>query len=380
MDAPVWVVLLLKITAILLAAWLAHLALARANPRWRVFLWRVTAVGLIALPAVAWLFRRWKSTCNSRRRPRKRQPSTQRPIVPAPLAESGLRAMESICEHCSDDSRSQRKRPVNDGAAEAGMSGIRTMPETRTSPETMPSPQPSTQRERGPAQQPHRSTLTDAALGRLAWRASRSWPSACVSGITGFGGWSAAPNGRAAMGSAECAARGRGHRLPDAASRCSNPRTVESPFLCGLRRPLLLLPARMCEASYRKDLPGILAHELTHVRSHDVLWNVGLAIDFDRALVPSAGLADAQGPSGGLRVGLRRGFGELRRRRDRLLPDAGPGRRRCLCVASGGRNRHGPNLRDQSPAQRARRKGFFICRCVAGAFWALAVPHCWRFP
>ena len=54
-DAPVWVVLLLKITAILFAAWLAHRVLARTNPRWRVLLWRVTAVGLIVLPAVAWL-------------------------------------------------------------------------------------------------------------------------------------------------------------------------------------------------------------------------------------------------------------------------------------------------------------------------------------
>ena len=44
-DAPVWVLLLLKLTAILSAAWLAHLAIARLNPRWRVFLWRMTAVG-----------------------------------------------------------------------------------------------------------------------------------------------------------------------------------------------------------------------------------------------------------------------------------------------------------------------------------------------
>jgi len=54
-DAPAWVVLLLKLTAILSAAWLAHLAIARTNPRWRVVLWRVTAVGLIAMPAVACL-------------------------------------------------------------------------------------------------------------------------------------------------------------------------------------------------------------------------------------------------------------------------------------------------------------------------------------
>ena len=44
-------VLLVKITTILVAAWLVQLALLRANPRWRVLLWRMTAVGLIGLPA-----------------------------------------------------------------------------------------------------------------------------------------------------------------------------------------------------------------------------------------------------------------------------------------------------------------------------------------
>jgi hypothetical protein len=43
-DAPAWALLLVKVTAILLAAWLVHMALLRANPRWRVLLWRVTAV------------------------------------------------------------------------------------------------------------------------------------------------------------------------------------------------------------------------------------------------------------------------------------------------------------------------------------------------
>ena len=54
-DAPTWGVLLLKMTAILATAWFGHLALLRTNPRWRVLLWRVTAVGLLALPAIAWL-------------------------------------------------------------------------------------------------------------------------------------------------------------------------------------------------------------------------------------------------------------------------------------------------------------------------------------
>ena len=54
-DAPVWCLLLLKITAMLCLAWLVHLALFGANPRWRVLLWRMTAAGLIALPAIVWL-------------------------------------------------------------------------------------------------------------------------------------------------------------------------------------------------------------------------------------------------------------------------------------------------------------------------------------
>ena len=52
-DAPVLALLLLKITAILSLAWLVHWALARTNPRWRVFLWRLTAMGLVALLAAA---------------------------------------------------------------------------------------------------------------------------------------------------------------------------------------------------------------------------------------------------------------------------------------------------------------------------------------
>ena len=54
------------------------------------------------------------------------------------------------------------------------------------------------------------------------------------------------------------------------------PTRVQSPLLCGLHRPVLLLPPRMCEDSYRSDLPAIFAHELTHVRFHDLLWNAGL--------------------------------------------------------------------------------------------------------
>ena len=43
------VVLLWKATLLLAAAWLIHFALMKADPRWRVLLWRATAVGLVLL-------------------------------------------------------------------------------------------------------------------------------------------------------------------------------------------------------------------------------------------------------------------------------------------------------------------------------------------
>ena len=48
------------------------------------------------------------------------------------------------------------------------------------------------------------------------------------------------------------------------------------PFMFGIMRPELVLPARMCETSYGPQLPGILAHELAHMRSRDLPWNAGM--------------------------------------------------------------------------------------------------------
>src|SRR5260370_8450261 len=45
-DASIGLVLILKWTAVLALAWLAHGSLARRNPRWRVALWRLAIVGL----------------------------------------------------------------------------------------------------------------------------------------------------------------------------------------------------------------------------------------------------------------------------------------------------------------------------------------------
>src|SRR5438067_325898 len=45
--------ILVKLTLILALGWMLHFALLRANPRWRVLLWRAVALGVIAVPLIA---------------------------------------------------------------------------------------------------------------------------------------------------------------------------------------------------------------------------------------------------------------------------------------------------------------------------------------
>ena len=51
-DGPLWLTIPVKMTILLLLAWLGHYALARSNPRWRLLLWRNVVLGLIAIVAL----------------------------------------------------------------------------------------------------------------------------------------------------------------------------------------------------------------------------------------------------------------------------------------------------------------------------------------
>ncbi|MCP4645280.1 MAG: M56 family metallopeptidase, partial [bacterium] len=53
---------------------------------------------------------------------------------------------------------------------------------------------------------------------------------------------------------------------------------VAGPMLAGLLRPTILLPATQDETGDRAGLSSILAHELAHVRTHDLWWNVALEV------------------------------------------------------------------------------------------------------
>ncbi len=47
---------------------------------------------------------------------------------------------------------------------------------------------------------------------------------------------------------------------------------MQSPFLTGILHPRIVLPQRMTRDDFAEDLPAIFAHEIAHIRSHDLLW------------------------------------------------------------------------------------------------------------
>jgi len=257
-DAPGWVVLLLKITMILTAAWLVHLALLAANPRWRVLLWRVTAVGLICLPTLSWLL----PAINIRLEQAAPVNVAMGIPTPAPVRvadrDIAVSAPGGFAGDLPDRAALHRfpTRP-NAPADDVGAS---------------PLPQP---RGNVPAsEKPSRITPSQVLLA--VWLV-----------------------GIATLACRLCVGYYRIHRLARCfiqppqwvRSECLRvaqaigcrgcvevvqSAAVQSPLLYCLRRQRLLLPAAMCDDAYRGDLPAIFAHELAHVRSRDLPWNFGL--------------------------------------------------------------------------------------------------------
>jgi hypothetical protein len=48
---------------------------------------------------------------------------------------------------------------------------------------------------------------------------------------------------------------------------------VGSPFVCGLRRPILVLPRALAGSFGSEPLHAVLLHELAHIRRRDLLWD-----------------------------------------------------------------------------------------------------------
>ncbi len=244
--APFAVAVLLKVTLILLGSWLVHLTLARANPRWRRLLWRATVIALVSVP----ILQCWGPALNL-------SIVTESSMIP--FARGG--------ESTLADARLDRANgPAEDATMHADLSSERGANLPSTSPVAR-------------AQVPPPRTGSSSAVGVLAvlqfiWGVGASLllfrlgvgVSRLVRVVR-----NATPATETIMGEYRRVCDQLGYRKT-LDVRCSS--EVKSPLLCGLVRPVLVLPEGVCDGRRGSDhLSAILAHELSHAQSRDTLWN-----------------------------------------------------------------------------------------------------------
>ncbi len=236
-------------TALLVLAWVAHLVLAKRDPRWRVLLWRSAAVGLAMIviltavpPIITWSVPRAESIVV--------QAASSQSVVPP---ADPLPVLVQKPAHVVDGQTPTPARPRRRETAERSSGG--------------------------PAVAQKKAAMTGPSLvacllaiwllgvaamalrlGLCVWRVSRivrrstAVPAAIIE------------ESRAVASALGCRK----------AVRVVQTAEVPAPCLTGLFQPWLLLPEANCDETHRADLRAILAHELAHARRHDLIWNVAL--------------------------------------------------------------------------------------------------------
>jgi len=211
------VALAAKGTVLLIVLWGVHKLLGRSHPAWRMTLWRMGALSLVALPLAELLAPRW-------------QPPTLQPVL-APMAAMAQSVSQAV--------------------------------------EQAPAPMLAMDRVDTPAPAPGRK-LPPGSLVVGVWAAGVALLAARqVAGVMRL---------RHVLRSAEVAPRSLVQRADAIARDLGRPLDFElrivpdgrSPFLSGLGRPVVGIPAGI--ASVPRDLDAVLAHELTHRAGSDHRW------------------------------------------------------------------------------------------------------------
>jgi beta-lactamase regulating signal transducer with metallopeptidase domain/thiol-disulfide isomerase/thioredoxin/protocatechuate 3,4-dioxygenase beta subunit len=248
-EAPWGYSLTGRSTALLIVAWLAHLALAKRDPRWRVLVWRSAAVGLATIvvlaaapPIVSWRLPRAESIAA--------QASSGKSVVPA-----------------ADPSPVMEKRPAQ-------------VVDLQTPTPTVRRPSETAQRSSGGAAGPStKAVITWLNLGAcllaiwllgVAVMALRL--GLCVWRVSGIVRRSEEVP-PAVIEECRIVADALGCRQ---GVRVVQTAEVPAPCLTGFFHSWLLLPEANCGETNRADLRAILAHEFAHSRRHDLVWNVVL--------------------------------------------------------------------------------------------------------
>ncbi len=236
-------------TALLILAWVAHLVLAKRDPRWRVLVWRSAAVGLatIVILTAAPPFVTWR-------------------LPPAESIAAQTRSAESVAPPANPVPVLSEK-PAQVARLQASIPARPRRPESAK------------RSSGGPAVARWKAVMSWSNLGAgllaiwlLGVAVMTLRLGLCVWRVSRIVGRSTAVPAPVV---AECRA------VADALGCRQDVRVVQTaevpaPCLTGLFRPWLLLPEANCEETHRADLRAILAHEFAHARRHDLVWNMVL--------------------------------------------------------------------------------------------------------
>lgn len=288
--------LMIKLTALLAAAWLLNAVLARANPRWRVLLWRAVPVAFVALAILA-LFPPLFSVRLVAGRPWAQLAGFHSPAIVAAADDRGRLAAVDLQVNLSQAPRRLAfpgdaptvRAPIQSQAivgyhrpADNRQKG--ELPGRSAQPAGTPRSQDKPHCERPP---PGRAIWFLAGVANmrhapLVAGLGTVWATGVLAGLV----W--------AMIGLERLARIRQRAVPapgwmivEAArvalafrlGRDFDLRLTEDlqvPSLARLGRPMILLPARHCSVEFRDELPAVLAHELAHLKGGDRLANAVL--------------------------------------------------------------------------------------------------------
>ena len=283
-ETSPWLLLLFKLTALLAVGWIGHAVLARRNPRYRLFWWRgmLCAVVVIAGLSVGSLGYSIDVEQQTQAEVVTQSP-TQLPVRTEIDSQRSAVPMRSVVHRAKAD-----VEPVKQ--PKAGQVQVARLDVPRQSASA---PRPTRQTAK-PIQAS--SALPAFAVGQSAVepvnRWSIDWSTALLTlWLTGVGlmllrlsiaAWRVRRFAHQATPA--------GHRLQAECDRVANSLNITreiavlrhdrltSPVLLGALRPRILLPAWMADGDSHEDLPAVLAHELSHVRSCDLLWQMLLHV------------------------------------------------------------------------------------------------------